>query len=311
MEYFYWFIILFGALIVVFLLEHYIFKINTFKPLNKIIISRIAHCGLFIAVAIILQLLSNSVFAFSRYLQFPLSNIPLAYTGFLFGPFYGFLSGIIYDCLNTLFGVINGAYHPGFTFVSGCYGLIPGFLVLLIVKFYKFFHKYGFFIIWGLILAVLTWIIIYTILNQNTLADKLSLSKTVFFSIYFSVIFIFYSVVLILFIYNFKKNNIRNINLFHLIFLTFFFEMIFVSFFLTPILLKQIYGVPVSVWLLVRITISPLTFGLVALFTVLITYRLKNVITADKMLYYVMNPKVKILNTSTMNDNNIKQKNTQ
>lgn len=83
------------------------------------------NCALLIALQII----------FTRFLAIQLPAIrisfafvPLALTGILYGPVYGFWVGMVADVLGMIL-FSTGGYHPGFTLVTALSGMVYGWML--------------------------------------------------------------------------------------------------------------------------------------------------------------------------------------
>lgn len=100
------------------------------KP--KIEIKTLMMVSLLVAVSLVLALLSWMIplFGFPS-LKIGFSQIPLMFIGFVFGPFWGFLGGLVADILELLTGTISFPFL-GFTLNKVLVGFIPGLVVKLI-----------------------------------------------------------------------------------------------------------------------------------------------------------------------------------
>lgn len=100
------------------------------KP--KIQIKTLVMVSLLVGLSLILALLSWMIplFGFPS-LKIGFSQIPLMFIGFVFGPFWGFLGGLLADVLELLTGTITFPFF-GFTLNKVLVGFIPGMVVKLI-----------------------------------------------------------------------------------------------------------------------------------------------------------------------------------
>ena len=101
------------------------------KP--KIQLKTLVMVSLVVGISVVLALLSWMIplFGFPS-LKIGFSQIPLMFIGFVFGPFWGFLGGLLADILELLTGTIAFPFF-GFTLNKVLVGFIPG-LVVRIVK---------------------------------------------------------------------------------------------------------------------------------------------------------------------------------
>ena len=101
------------------------------KP--KIQLKTLVMVSLLVGISVVLALLSWMIplFGFPS-LKIGFSQIPLMFIGFVFGPFWGFLGGLLADILELLTGTIAFPFF-GFTLNKVLVGFIPG-LVVRIVK---------------------------------------------------------------------------------------------------------------------------------------------------------------------------------
>ena len=101
------------------------------KP--KIQLKTLVMVSFLVGISVVLALLSWMIplFGFPS-LKIGFSQIPLMFIGFVFGPFWGFLGGLLADILELLTGTIAFPFF-GFTLNKVLVGFIPG-LVVRIVK---------------------------------------------------------------------------------------------------------------------------------------------------------------------------------
>jgi ECF transporter S component (folate family) len=101
------------------------------KP--KIQLKTLVMVSLLVGISVVLALLSWMIplFGFPS-LKIGFSQIPLMFIGFVFGPFWGFVGGLLADVLELLTGTIAFPFF-GFTLNKVLVGFIPG-LVVRIVK---------------------------------------------------------------------------------------------------------------------------------------------------------------------------------
>ena len=101
------------------------------KP--KIQLKTLVMVSLLVGISVVLALLSWMIplFGFPS-LKIGFSQIPLMFIGFVFGPFWGFLGGLLADIFELLTGTIAFPFF-GFTLNKVLVGFIPG-LVVRIVK---------------------------------------------------------------------------------------------------------------------------------------------------------------------------------
>ena len=101
------------------------------KP--KIQLKTLVMVSFLVGISVVLALLSWMIplFGFPS-LKIGFSQIPLMFIGFVFGPFWGFLGGLLADILELLTGTIAFPFF-GFTLNKVLVGFIPG-LVVSIVK---------------------------------------------------------------------------------------------------------------------------------------------------------------------------------
>ena len=96
---------------------------------NKLHTRTVALAGLFVALNIIL----------TRFLSFTIGGtfrvgfglVPLHLAGYLLGPVWGLVVGVVSDLLGVVLNSFGQMPHPGFTLSSGLHGLIPGLTVHL------------------------------------------------------------------------------------------------------------------------------------------------------------------------------------
>ena len=81
--------------------------------------------ALLVAIGIVLGFFKIPL---SDQIQIYFTSIPVAITGFLFGPMVGFVSGILVD-LGSFLVKPTGAFFPGFTLTVGLNGLIYGYVL--------------------------------------------------------------------------------------------------------------------------------------------------------------------------------------
>lgn len=100
------------------------------KP--KIQLKTLVMVSLLVGISVVLALLSWLIplFGFPS-LKIGFSQIPLMFIGFVFGPFWGFIGGLLADVLELLTGTIAFPFF-GFTLNKVLVGFIPGLVVQLV-----------------------------------------------------------------------------------------------------------------------------------------------------------------------------------
>lgn len=107
-----------------------VISVKISKP--KIEIKTLVMVSLLVGISLVLALLSWMIplFGFPS-LKIGFSQIPLMFIGFVFGPFWGFLGGLVADILELLTGTIAFPFF-GFTLNKVLVGFIPGLIVKLV-----------------------------------------------------------------------------------------------------------------------------------------------------------------------------------
>lgn len=107
-----------------------VISVKISKP--RIEIKTLVMVSLLVGISLVLALLSWMIplFGFPS-LKIGFSQIPLMFIGFVFGPFWGFLGGLVADILELLTGTIAFPFF-GFTLNKVLVGFIPGLIVKLV-----------------------------------------------------------------------------------------------------------------------------------------------------------------------------------
>jgi ECF transporter S component (folate family) len=87
-----------------------------------------------IATSVVFIILGTQLFALTAFPSFKVAfgGLPIKITGFVFGPIIGAITGVISDLLSFMFVPFN--YFPGYTLIMALSGLIPGIVMLVMVK---------------------------------------------------------------------------------------------------------------------------------------------------------------------------------
>ncbi len=98
----------------------------------RIELKTLVMVSLLVGISVVLALLSWMIplFGFPS-LKIGFSQIPLMFIGFVFGPFWGFVGGLLADVLELLTGTIAFPFF-GFTLNKVLVGFIPGLVVKLV-----------------------------------------------------------------------------------------------------------------------------------------------------------------------------------
>ncbi|AJC50138.1 hypothetical protein [Mesomycoplasma flocculare] len=103
---------------------------------------KISFVAIFISIAVILLIIGVRLAPFAILPNFRLSiiGLPIKITGFIFGPFVGFLTGLLADLITFLF--IPGVYSWYYTLFLSLAGFIPGVSFwFFVIKGKKWFEK--------------------------------------------------------------------------------------------------------------------------------------------------------------------------
>lgn len=92
-------------------------------------VRKIAFSGILVAISIIFTRFFpiNIMIAGVLGIRISFGGIPVMMGGFLMGPLYGALSGILADIIGFAINPM-GPYHPGFTLTAALSGFLPGLL---------------------------------------------------------------------------------------------------------------------------------------------------------------------------------------
>lgn len=126
----------------------------------------IAFAGLFIAVSVILTRFGS--FHYLPYLRVGFRSVPLLLSGFMLGPIYGAICGILSDLVGFFINGYGGFPHPGITLTTALTGALPGLLAPLYMN--KQHSKKQSFLSLMLIVAI-TELVVSVFLNSIWLAQ--------------------------------------------------------------------------------------------------------------------------------------------
>ena len=124
----------------------------------------IAFTALFAAIAVVVKMFTVP-FGVGGSLKLTFTYVPAFLAGALFGPFSGFLVGVIADVLGFFIGGQKGIPNPIITVTSGLLGLLPGVIFWI----FKRFRGENFNLIVPTVLSFLSVLLICT--NLNTVAN--------------------------------------------------------------------------------------------------------------------------------------------
>ena len=100
-------------------------KIKLFGSIKVLCASAIL-CALTTIIAFICK-----SFTIAPFLRISFENLPIIFSGYVFGPVVGFAVGVCADLISGLV-VYGGGWLPGVTLGAGCVGLFAGFMSMLL-----------------------------------------------------------------------------------------------------------------------------------------------------------------------------------
>lgn len=209
---------------------------------------KLIFTGLLITIGIILsQFLSIPIPPSQTTFKVGIGYLPLMFISLMFGPFYGMFAGIIQDLIGYfLWGTQTGPFHFGFVLNAILFGVLPWFFFqinLFKQKTYKVINIVFAIIVLGVSLYLLT--------DIHLVSDRIrNVSNTLAYVLVASSIFA--TLVIggfIIYMKPIKQNH-------HLIFIVVI-MLVITSVFLTPIWVKQLYGLPYWIQLPPRIIKLP------------------------------------------------------
>ena len=213
----------------------------------------LAVTALLVAISIVLARFSVMIPIFGYpSVRFSVSGIPIFLAGGMFGPLLGAVAGFASDIINFMIAPA-GPYHPGFTINSMCVGLIPGLIFMWIRK----KHIKMSFNLWNAILAVaalfgaLVYINFIGINDFENIGTVMGMPVNVLVSILMVVAVIaFMTVVIVLQKYFTGQSSMFSIDKILFICIV---KFIVIQLILTPIWLSQLYNIPISGSIFVRV----------------------------------------------------------
>lgn len=171
-------------------------------------------------------------------------GVPIMLSGILFGPISGGIVGLVSDLIGFLINDRGGIYHVGFTINSVLTGIVPG-LIFLFIKKYKVKNEHINFINHFIIVAS-TLLGIFYIFSQKEVVTK----EYVAWILVGALILISISLIIIMAYLKRKEEIKAQINYF-LLSVLLVELLIYVG--LTPIWIKNLYGLPSLISIISRI----------------------------------------------------------
>lgn len=209
---------------------------------------KLIFTGLLITIGIVLsQFLSIPIPPSQTTFKIGIGYLPLMLISIIFGPFYGMFSGVIQDILGYfLWGTQTGPFHFGFVLNAILFGVLP-WLFFQLSFFKQKTYKY---INFGFALSVLL-VSVYLLFDIELITNRIrDVGSTLAYIMVASSIFATIAIgAFIIYMPPLKENH-------HLIFIVVI-MLILTSVFLTPIWVKQLYGLPYWIQLPPRIIKLP------------------------------------------------------
>lgn len=230
-----------AALITLVMITHYTVKAR-FELKTMVMISFMSLLSLVLAVFLSMTI---PLFGFPS-LRFGFSQLPIMLAGALFGPWWGLIAGVLEDLLELASGFITTPYI-GFTLNKALLGLIPG-LVFLLAK--KNPQKLKFYI--GGLVILLYGASISFILSTNSVS-----ASQVTYVLDWSVKLILIGLTLLILpltylVYRTLKQKDLQKTTFQAWLLSVILIEIVINVILTPIWLKNMYGIPIEIQVVIR-----------------------------------------------------------
>ena len=209
---------------------------------------KLIFTGLLITIGIVLsQFLSIPIPPSQTTFKVGIGYLPLMLISIIFGPFYGMFSGIVQDIIGYfLWGTQTGPFHFGFVFNAILFGVLPWFFFQI-----NLFKQTTYKIINMTFALLVLGVSIYLLFDIQLVSDRIrNVNNTLAYVLVGSSIFATLMIGgFIVYMKPSKQNH-------HLIFIVVI-MLIITSVFLTPIWVKQLYGLPYWIQLPPRIIKLP------------------------------------------------------
>ncbi|MBN2540254.1 MAG: folate family ECF transporter S component [Bacilli bacterium] len=204
--------------------------------------------GLMVAIGIILnQFVSIYYPPSTTIIKFGIGYLPIILVGLLFGPIYGVLSAVAFDLIGyAIWGVNTGPFYFGFTFNAMLYGFVPGLIAKIKTSKLPIFSTIN--IVFTGILVVTS---VFVLFNIDSISTNINFTNTMRYII--GSIALVVSLLLLAFVIWKRKESEEN----HRLIFSFLLVHIATTIFLTPLWVSNLYGIPYTPQLPLRIAKFP------------------------------------------------------
>ena len=111
-------------------------KSDTLPKKSMLTTQKLVTVSLLTALSIVLARVFGLLVPIAGFpaLKINFSNIPLIFTGIVYGPAAGFMAGAVSDVIGYMINPQGGAFFPGFTLSTALAGAVPGIIYNYVMK---------------------------------------------------------------------------------------------------------------------------------------------------------------------------------